>query len=119
MTLYNRYIKRATVRLPHVGSGSTWTTVTKDGNFGEDSATAVGVSFSDSSQIRTRKKLYNYVMITNLEKIRFWSYNSRFLLHSSDGRIRIWRQQHEIMDQCCLESMVQANDAYVIVSGII
>ncbi len=36
-----------------------------------------------------------------------WSDESWFLLHS-DGRVRIWRKEHESMDPSCLVSMVQA-----------
>jgi len=32
---------------------------------------------------------------------------SQFLLQHSDGRVRIWRKQHESMDPSCLVSMVQ------------
>ena len=37
-----------------------------------------------------------------------WSDESRFLLQHSDGRVRIWRKQHESMDPSCLVSTVQA-----------
>ncbi len=37
-----------------------------------------------------------------------WSDESRFLLQHSDGRVRIWRKEHESMDPSCLVSMVQA-----------
>ncbi len=37
-----------------------------------------------------------------------WSDESRFLLRHSDGRVRIWRTEHESMDPSCLVSMVQA-----------
>ncbi len=38
-----------------------------------------------------------------------WSDESRFLLRShSDGRVRIWRKEHESMDPSCLVSTVQA-----------
>ncbi len=33
---------------------------------------------------------------------------SRFLLRHSDGRVRIWRKEHESMDPSCLVSTVQA-----------
>ncbi len=33
---------------------------------------------------------------------------SRFLLQHSDGRVRIWRKEHESMDASCLVSTVQA-----------
>ncbi len=33
---------------------------------------------------------------------------SRFLLRHSDGRVRIWRKEHESMDPSCLVSAVQA-----------
>ncbi len=36
-----------------------------------------------------------------------WSDDSRFLLRHSDGRVRIWRKEHESMDPSCLDSMVQ------------
>ncbi len=37
-----------------------------------------------------------------------WSDESRFLLRHSDGRVRIWRKEHESMDPSCLVSTVQA-----------
>ncbi len=37
-----------------------------------------------------------------------WSDGSRFLLQYSDGRVRIWRKEHENMDPSCLVSTVQA-----------
>ncbi|KAG1959057.1 hypothetical protein F2P79_006926 [Pimephales promelas] len=37
-----------------------------------------------------------------------WSDESRFLLRHSEGRVRIWRLQHESMDPSCLVSTVQA-----------
>ncbi len=37
-----------------------------------------------------------------------WSDESRFLLRHSDGRVRIWRREHESMDPSCLVSTVQA-----------
>ncbi len=36
-----------------------------------------------------------------------WSDESRFLLRHSDGRVRIWRKDHESMDPSCLVSTVQ------------
>ncbi len=40
---------------------------------------------------------------------------SRFLLRHSDGRVRIWRKEHESMDPSCLVSTIQAG---VMVWGI-
>ncbi|MDF4419820.1 hypothetical protein P3392_23745 [Vibrio parahaemolyticus] len=37
-----------------------------------------------------------------------WSDESGFLLQHSDGRVRIWCEQHESMDPSCLVSTVQA-----------
>ncbi len=37
-----------------------------------------------------------------------WSDESQFLLRNSDGRVRIWRTEHESMDPSCLVSTVQA-----------
>ncbi len=37
-----------------------------------------------------------------------WSDESRVLLQHSDGRVRIWRKEHESMDPSCLVSRVQA-----------
>ncbi len=37
-----------------------------------------------------------------------WSDESRFLLRHSDGRVRIWCEQHDSMDPSCLVSTVQA-----------
>jgi len=36
----------------------------------------------------------------------------------SDGRVRIWRKEHESMDPSCLVSMVQAGVGGVMVWGI-
>ncbi len=47
-----------------------------------------------------------------------WSDESRFLLRNSDGRVRIWRKEHESMDPSCLVRMVQAGGGGVIVWGI-
>ena len=46
-----------------------------------------------------------------------WSDESRFQLQHSDGRVRIWRKQHESMDPSCLVSTVQAGGG-VMVWGI-
>ncbi len=37
-----------------------------------------------------------------------WSEESWFLLRHSDGRVRIWRKEHESIDPSCLVSTVQA-----------
>ncbi len=47
-----------------------------------------------------------------------WSDESRFLLQHSDGRVRIWRKEHESMDPSCLISTVQAGGGGVMVWGI-
>ncbi len=44
-----------------------------------------------------------------------WSDESRFLLRHSDGRVRIWRKEHERMDPSCLVSTVQAGGGGVMV----
>ncbi len=46
------------------------------------------------------------------------SEESRFLLRHSDGRVRIWRKEHESMDPSCLVSMVQAGGGGVMVWDI-
>ncbi len=46
-----------------------------------------------------------------------WSDESWFLLRYSDGRVRIWRKEHESMDPSCLVSTVQAGGG-VMVWGI-
>ncbi len=43
-----------------------------------------------------------------------WSYESRFLLRHSDGRVRIWRKEHESMDPSCLVSTVQAGGGVMV-----
>ncbi len=45
-----------------------------------------------------------------------WSDESRFL--NSDGRVRIWRKEHESMDPSCLVSTVQAGGGGLMVWGI-
>ncbi len=47
-----------------------------------------------------------------------WFDESRFLLRHSDGRVRIWREEHERMDSSCLVSTVQADGGGVMVWGI-
>jgi hypothetical protein len=47
-----------------------------------------------------------------------WSKESRFLFRHVDGRVRIWRKQHEFMDPSCLVSMVQAGGGGVMVWGM-
>ncbi len=47
-----------------------------------------------------------------------WSDESWFLLRHSDGRVRIWRKEHESMDPSCLVSMVQTGGG-VMVWGVI
>ncbi len=47
-----------------------------------------------------------------------WSEESRFLLRHSEGRVRIWRKEHESMDPSCLVSTVQAGGGGVMVWGI-
>ncbi len=37
-----------------------------------------------------------------------WSDASRFMQRQSDGRVRIWPEEHESMDPSCLVSAVQA-----------
>ncbi len=68
-----------------------------------------------SCQLRTGNGGYNSHRLTKIGKIdnrRFknvaWSYESRFLLRHSDGRVKIWRKEHESMDPSCLVSTVQA-----------
>ncbi len=46
-----------------------------------------------------------------------WSDESRFLLRHSDGRVRIWRKEHESMDPSSLVSMVQAGGAVLWCGG--
>jgi len=47
-----------------------------------------------------------------------WSDESRFLLRHSDGRVRIWRKEHESIDTSCLVSTVQAAGGGVMVRRI-
>ncbi len=47
-----------------------------------------------------------------------WSDESRFLLRHSDGRVRIWRKEHESMDPSSIVSTVQAGGGGVMVWGI-
>ncbi len=62
------------------------------------------VQFPQAHQNRTIEDWKNVV----------WSDESRFLLQHSDGRIRIWRKEHESMDPSCLVSTVQAGGGGVI-----
>ncbi len=47
-----------------------------------------------------------------------WSDESRFLLQHSDGRVRIWCEEHESMDPSCLVSTVQTASGGLMVWGI-
>ncbi len=47
-----------------------------------------------------------------------WSDETWFLLQHSNGRVRIWRKEHESMDPSCLVSTVQAAGGGVMVWGI-
>ncbi len=47
-----------------------------------------------------------------------WSDESRFLLRNSDGKVRIWRKEHERIDPSCHVSTVQAGGGGVMVWGI-
>ncbi len=47
-----------------------------------------------------------------------WSNESRFLLRHSDGRVRIWRKEHDSMDPSCHVSTVQVGGGGVMVWGI-
>ncbi len=47
-----------------------------------------------------------------------WSDESRFLLRHSDGRVRIWRKEHDSMDPSFLVSTVQVGGGGVMVWGI-
>ncbi len=44
-----------------------------------------------------------------------WSEVSRFLLRDTDGRVRIWRKEHESVDPSCLVSTVQTGGGGVMV----
>ncbi len=47
-----------------------------------------------------------------------WSDESQFLLRHWDGRVRIWRKEHENIDPSCIFSMVQVAAGGVMVWGI-
>ena len=47
-----------------------------------------------------------------------FSDESQFLLRHTDGRVRLWHQQHESMDPTCLVSTVQAGGSGVMVWGM-
>ncbi len=66
-----------------------------------------------SCQLRTGNGKLQFTQVHQNWKIEdcknvAWSYESRFLLQHSDGRVRIRRKEHESMDPSCLVSMVQA-----------
>ncbi len=75
-----------------------------------------------SCQLRTGNRGYNLHRLTKIrqQKIGFvtWTDDSQFLLRHSDGRVRMWRKEHESMDPSCLVSTVQAADGGVMVLGI-
>lgn len=47
-----------------------------------------------------------------------WSDESRFQMHRADGRMRIWRKQHESMDPNCIATTLQAGGGNVMVWGM-
>ncbi len=96
-TRYNQGMQKT---IQHIEPWSRWTTAAED---------HTGCS---SCQIRTgnwRMQFAQAHQNWTIEdwKIVAWSDESRFLLWISDGRVRIWRKEHESMDPSCLVSMVQ------------
>ncbi len=73
-----------------------------------------------SCQLRTGKGGYNSHQNWTIKdwKNVAWSDESWFLLQHSDGRVRIWRKEHESMYPSCLVSTVQAGGDSVMVWGI-
>ncbi len=72
-----------------------------------------------SCQLRTGNGGYNLQNWTKEDcKIVAWPDESRFLLRHSDGRVQIWRKEHESMAPSCLVSTVQADGGGVVVWGI-
>ena len=53
------------------------------------------------------------------KSISLWSDESWFLLRHTDGRVRIWQQQHESMDPTCRVSTVQDGGCSVMVWAMI
>nr|KAF6360092.1 hypothetical protein mMyoMyo1_011050 [Myotis myotis] len=47
-----------------------------------------------------------------------WPDESRFQLHHSDGRVRIWQKQHESMHPTCISTTLQAGEGSVMVWGM-
>nr|KAF6300630.1 hypothetical protein mMyoMyo1_009100 [Myotis myotis] len=47
-----------------------------------------------------------------------WSNESRFQLHYADGRVRIWRKQHESMHPTCMSTTLQAGGGSFMVWGM-
>ncbi len=72
---------------------------------------------NSSFSISSERQLCENWTIEDWENVA-WSDESRFLLRHSDGRVRIWRKEHEIMDPSCLVSMVQTDGGGVMVWGI-
>ncbi len=74
------------------------------------------------SAIRTGNGGYSSYRLTKSGQYKIgkkvaWSDESRFLLRHSDGRVRIWRTEHESMDPSCLVSTVQVGGGGVMVWG--
>ncbi len=69
------------------------------------------LTFSQAHQNWTIEKLWKCKNVA-------WSDESQFLLGHSDGRVKIWRKEHESIDPSCLVSMVQAGGGGVMVWGI-
>ncbi len=72
--------------------------------------------------VKNRTRRLQFTQVHQSWTIEDWknvacSDESRFLLRHSDGRVRIWRKEHESMDPSCLVSTVQAAGG-VMVRGI-
>ncbi len=67
---------------------------------------------------KNRKRRLQFTQVhQNWTMEKRWSDESRFLLRHTDGRVRIWREEHESMDPFCLVSMVKTSGGGVMVWG--
>ncbi len=99
-TRYNQGMQNTSLNTQHLKPWSRWSTAAEDH------------TGCRSCQLRTGNGGYNSHRLTKIVSRN--REESRFLLQHSDGRVRIWRKEHESMDPSCLVSTDQAGGGVVV-----
>ncbi len=79
---------------------------------------SLSLSLSISISISISLYIYIYIYTHTHTHTHTHSLKSQILLRHSDGRVRIWRKEHQNMDPSCLVSRVQADGGSLMVWGI-